>query len=188
MDQCNTYNKDVLCYTTFFLQTNLGRVVDISNASVSALVDKRWSPDMVPHLETNKRIDHRQSKRTNLARSHGKDKEESKEGPGSFVVEELQVVSPQVEQPTHHCKEHQESHGAGVVGRSEHPDVHLSPLSNPLGNCLCRETNPLQVHVVGLLGLSLGREVHEHWCCVQLHRLEHIRALVEVDHGKEELV
>ena len=33
---------------------------------------------------------------TNLAGSHGKDKEKSEEGPCSLVVEELQVVSPEV--------------------------------------------------------------------------------------------
>ena len=124
----------------------------------------------------------------NLARGHGKDKEESKERPGSLVIEELQVVPPQVEQTSHHGKEHQQGHSSGVVGRPEHPDVHLCPLSYPLGDGLGREPDPLQVHVVRLLWLPLGREVHEHRRSVQLHCLEHVCALVKVDHGKEELV
>jgi len=123
-----------------------------------------------------------------LARDHGEYEEESNEGPGCLVIEELQIVSTQVEQSSHQGEKHQEGNGSCVVRRSEHADIHLCSLSYPLSNGLAGEPCPLYIHVVSLLGLPLGWEVHEDWSCIQLHGLEHIRALVEVNHGKEELV
>ena len=146
--------------------------MDIGDVAVLRLVDEGRSADVVPHLPAR----------------HGEDEEERHAAPRRLVVEELEVVPAQVEEAADEGEEHEERDGARVVGRPEHPDVHLGPLADPLGHRLRAETHPLDVHRVQLLGLPLGREVHEDGRRVQLHGLEDVGALVEVDHGEEHLV
>ncbi len=45
-----------------------------------------------------------------LAGDHGEHEEEGDEGPGRPVVEELQVVAPQVQQPADQGRQHHHSH------------------------------------------------------------------------------
>ena len=146
--------------------------MDIGDVAVLRLVDEGRSAYVVPHLPAR----------------HGEDEEERHAAPRRLVVEELEVVPAQVEEAADEGEEHEERDGARVVGRPEHPDVHLGPLADPLGHRLRAETHPLDVHRVQLLGLPLGREVHEDGRRVQLHGLEDVGALVEVDHGEEHLV
>jgi hypothetical protein len=57
-------------------------------------VDEGRGADVVPHL----------------AGDHGEDEEEGDEGPGRPVVEELQVVAPQVQQTADQGRQHHHSH------------------------------------------------------------------------------
>jgi hypothetical protein len=66
--------------------------------------------------------------------------------------------------------------------------MNIRPVRHPLGDGVGPEAAALDVHVVRLLGLALGREVHEDRGRVQLEGLEDVRALVKVHHGEEERV
>ncbi len=57
-------------------------------------MDEGRGADVVPHL----------------AGDHGEHEEEGDEGPGRPVVEELQVVAPQVQQPADQGRQHHHSH------------------------------------------------------------------------------
>jgi hypothetical protein len=57
-------------------------------------VDEGRGADVVPHL----------------AGDHGEDEQEGDERPGRPVVEELQVVAPQVQQPADQGRQHHHSH------------------------------------------------------------------------------
>ena len=87
--------------------------MNVGHSSVLRFVYEWRSPDVVPHLSAH----------------HGKDKEERQQGPGRLVVQKLQVVPSQVEQATDQGEQHEKRHGASVVGRPEHADVHVGPLN-----------------------------------------------------------
>ncbi len=66
--------------------------------------------------------------------------------------------------------------------------MNICPVRHPLGDGVGPEAAALDVHVVRLLGLALGGEVHEDRGRVQLEGLEDVRPLVKVHHGEEERV
>ncbi len=64
-----------------------------TNTSILSLVDEGRGADVIPHL----------------AGDHGEHEEEGDEGPGRPVVEELQIVAPQVQQPADQGRQHHHS-------------------------------------------------------------------------------
>ncbi len=66
--------------------------------------------------------------------------------------------------------------------------MNIRPVRHPLGDGVGPEAATLDVHVVRLLGLALGGEVHEDRSGVQLEGLKDVRPLVKVHHGEEERV
>ena len=150
----------------------LAGAVDVGHATVLGLLNEGRAADVVPHLSGD----------------HGEDEEEGDEGPGRPVVQELEVVAAEVEEPTDEGGQHEQGDGPSIVGRAEDTDGDLCTVSDPLGNVVGAEPDALDVHAVLLLGLSLLWEVHEYRGGVEVHGLEDVLSLVEVDHGEEEFV
>ena len=84
------------------------------------------------------------------------------DGPHGLVVEELEVVTTQVQQAADDGEEHHQRNGGRVVGRPQDPDLNLRLLADPTGDGLRGEAHSLDVHRVGALRLAFGREVHQH--------------------------
>jgi len=164
-------NKTIDAHHKVSLQHELGLAgsMDVSNSSTLTFMDKWRTSDVVPHL----------------ARQHREDKEDRKHTPGGLVEEELEVVPPQVNQPTHQPKQDKEGHGASIIRRSEHTDVHLRPLIDPPRDSLARKANSLYIHVVLLFRLTLGRKMYESRSTVQVHTLKSLTAFIEIHHCKK---
>lgn len=94
--------------------------MDVGHLSLLRLMDEGRSSDVVPHLSAG----------------HGEDEDEGQQAPGGLVVEELQVVSSEIEKSSHQAEEHEEGDRAGVVGGTEDADVDVGALSNPFGQGL----------------------------------------------------
>jgi hypothetical protein len=75
-----------------------------------------------------------------------------------------------------------------IVRRAKNSDVDVSSLCHPFGNSICTEPSALNIHVILLLCLPLGRKMHENRGCVQFQSLEDVWTLVEVDHAEEQLI
>ena len=127
---------------------------------------------MIPHLSTG----------------HGEDKEKRQEAPDILVVEELKIVSAEIEESADQTEEHEEGDGSGVVGWTKDADMNVRALTDPLGQGLGAEAHPLNVHGIRFLGLSFGWEVHEDGRRVELHDLKDVGSLIKVHHGEEHLV
>lgn len=89
--------------------------MDVSNLAALSLLHQRRASNVVPHLSA----------------CHGKDKAQGQKTPSSLVVQELEIIPPQVQQASSNSKEDEHGNGASVIRRPEDSDIDISTLSNP---------------------------------------------------------
>lgn len=153
-------------------QLSLRGSMDVGHPTVLRLVHQWRSADVIPHL----------------SRDHGEAEEHCDGSPQVLVVQELQVVTPNVQEATDQSHQRDHGHSSRVVGWTENTDCDVGALGNEFSNGIRGKADAVDVHGISTLGLTLGREVHEDGGSVQTQQLEYLGALVEVHHGKEELV
>lgn len=146
--------------------------MDVGNASILTLVDKRRASDVIPHLSGY----------------HRKAENDRQEAPHLLVVQKVQVVPTQIQEPSDEGRQHENGHRGRVVRWSEDSDLNVRTLLDPLADNFSRHSNALDIHGIGRFRFALGREVDEHRGRIQAQHLEHVRALVEVHHRKEQLI
>lgn len=146
--------------------------MDVSDSSILSLVDERRASDVIPHL----------------AGDHGEAEDDCQKAPHLFVVQKVQVVPAQIEEPSNEGRQHQNGNGGRVIRWPEDSYLDVGTLLDPLADNLGRHAHPLNVHGIGRFWLAFSREVNENRGCVQAQHLEHVGTLVKVDHRKEQLV
>lgn len=153
-------------------QLALRGAMDVGHATILRLVDQRWSTDMIPHL----------------TRDHGEAEEYCDGTPQILVVQELQVISPNVKKTSHQGHQCDHGHGARIVWWTENANGDVRSLGNEFRNRIGGEADAMDIHGVSSLWLALGREMHEHRGGVQAQKLENLGAVIEIHHSKEEFV
>lgn len=78
--------------------------MDVGDGPVLPSVDKWGRPDLVPHL----------------SRDHGEAEEQCPHGPDLLVVQEVEVVPPQVQEASAQQDQHHYGHCSRVVGGPEY--------------------------------------------------------------------
>lgn len=123
-----------------------------------------------------------------LAGDHRKTERNRQQAPHLLIVQELQIIAPNVQNRSDCSGQQHKRHGARIVWRSEDANLYIGSFLNPFGNQFRREADALDVHCVDGFRFALGREMHENRRCIEAQHLEHIVPLVEINRRKEHTI